>query len=143
MPRFEIKVASRPDIKVPGFSTDQMQEIGQYAVDVMKERVAQGVDVLGEPAKPLQPKYAERKRKAGKQPIRDIRLTGNTLGSMQVDPGVTASHVNVKIRGATPYRKAIFNQNIDPWFGLSDTDDDRVLEKAQALFAQNIHEAFR
>ena len=142
MPRFEIKVPHRPDIKVPGFTTDQMHEIGQRAVEVMKERVAQGVDVLDQPAKPLQPKYAERKRKAGKQPIRDIRFTGNTLGSLQVDEA-NDTHVHVKIQGATPFRKALFNQNLDPWFGLSDHDDDLVLETAQAIFALNIQEALK
>lgn len=143
MPRFEIKVAKRPNITVPGFTTAQMGEIGQHAIEVSKERTATATNVLDQPAKPLSPKYAERKIKKGRQPIRDIRFTGNTLGSMQVIE-VGPGHVKVGIRGSTPFRKALFNQNIDPWFGLSEHDDQRVLnEKVRPLFSQNLADALK
>lgn len=143
MPRFEIKVSKRPNIQVSAFTEQQMQNIGEFAVEAMKERVATATDVLDKPAKPLQPKYAQQKIKKGKQPVRDIRLTGNTLGSVQVIEH-DATHVKIGIRGSTPYRKAIFNQNIDPWFGLSEKDDDRVLaEKVQPIFAQNLKDVLK
>lgn len=143
MPRFEIKVQRRPVIQAPTFHAGQMQEIGEFAVAIIKERVAGGTDVFDKPAKPLQPKYALRKAKKGLPAIRDIRYTGNTLGSMQVIE-VDDTHVKVGIRGVTPYKKALFNQNIDPWFGLSDTDHDRVFnEKVRPLFAQDLKDVLK
>jgi hypothetical protein len=73
MPRFEIKtkyqgpvftktgVVDRA-IRVPAFTAEQMEEIGRFSAQVMKERLAQAIDVLDQPAKPLQPKYAREKR---------------------------------------------------------------------------------
>lgn len=143
MPRFEIKVTRRPNIESPAFNEQQMREIGQAAIDVMKERLATATDVFDKPAPPLQKGYAKQKAKKGKQPIRDIRLTGNTLGSVQVTEADSA-HVKIKIRGVTPYKKAIFNQNIDPWFGLSEKDDERLLEETvRPIFAQNIQDALK
>jgi hypothetical protein len=138
MPRFEIQVKSRPSIEAPTFSAEQMRQIGEHAIQVMKNRLHAGVDVLDQPARPLGEKYAKRKARLGKQPIRDILLTGNTLGSVQVTES-GEGHVKVSIKGATPFRKAIFNQNQDPWFGLSDTDDERLLgETIAPIFAQNV-----
>lgn len=138
MPQYTINVPKRPDIRVPGFTGEQMQAIGEHAIQVIEERVATGTDVFDKPAKPLQPKYAKRKIAKGLPAVRDIRFTGNTLGSVQVIES-DASHVKVGIRGATPFRKALFNQNIDPWFGLSQTDDTRVLDEAvRPLFSANL-----
>jgi hypothetical protein len=143
MPRFEIKVKHQPEIKVPAFTSEQMQEIGTFAVQVIKERVAGQKDVFDAPAKPLQPKYAKRKAAKGLQPVRDLRFTGNMLGSVQVDnENVDATHVTVRVKGSTPFRKGIFNQNIDPWFGLSNNDDHRVLdEKVRPIFSRNLKDS--
>jgi len=141
MPRFEIKVKRRPIIGSPTFSGEQMQEIGAFAVEVMKERTARATDVFDQPAKPLQDKYAKRKIKKGLAPVRDIHLTGKTLAAVQILE-VDETHVRVGIKGSDEFRKALFNQNIDPWFGLSDHDDERVLrEKVAPLFSQNIADA--
>lgn len=140
MPRFEIK-AKQPDIVAPKFTSEQMAEIAAYSVQVMKERDAQAIDVLDQPAKPLQPKYAERKAKKGRASVRDLRLTGNLLGSIHVVES-DATHAKVKVEGSTPYRKGIFNQHIDPWFGLSHHDDQRVMdEKVRPIFSQNLKDA--
>jgi hypothetical protein len=141
MPRFEIKVKHQPEIKVPAFTSEQMQEIGTFAVQVIKDRVAGQKDVFDAPAKPLQPKYAKRKAAKGLPPVRDLRFTGNMLGSVQVVES-DETHVKVGIKGSTPFRKGIFNQNIDPWFGLSNNDDHRVLdEKVRPIFAQNLKDS--
>jgi hypothetical protein len=149
MPRFEIKtkyqgpvftktgVVDRA-IRVPAFTAEQMREIAQYSVQVMKERNAQAIDVLDQPAKPLRPKYGKRKAAKGLPAVRNLRLTGNLLGSIHVTEA-DATHAKVKVEGVTPFRKGIYNQNIDPWFGLSNHDDQRVLnEKVKPMFAQNL-----
>jgi len=152
MPRFEIKtsgtLAARTGVvdrvfRAPKFSSGQMNEIANFAVQVIKERDAKGIDVLDQPAKPLQPKYAKRKAAKGLPAVRDERFTGNMLGSIHVTEA-DETHARVKIEGATPQKKAIFTQNIDPWFGLSNDDQGRVLnEKVRPIFAQNIEDAFK
>lgn len=143
MPRFEIKIAHEPNIKVPTFSEQQMTEIGNYAIQVMKERTLSSTDVFDRPAKPLQPKYAKRKEKKGLPPVRDIKFTGVTQTSIKV-LDADESHVKVGFSNSVAFRKALFNQNIDPWFGLSGHDDERVLhEKVQPLFSQNVADAVK
>jgi hypothetical protein len=140
MPRYEIKVTHEPKIEAPKFTAEQMESFGRYSMQVMKERLAQAIDVFDRPAKPLQPKYAKRKSAKGLPAVRDLRLTGNMLGSIHVK-NADSTHVTVKVEGATPFRKGIFNQNIDPWFGLSSHDDQRVLkEKVQPIFSQNLND---
>lgn len=140
MPRYEIKVSSRPKIETPTFSTAQMEGFGQSAVQIMKERNATGVDIFDQPAKPLQPKYVKQKSKKGLPPVRDLRYSGNLLGSVQVLEASEA-HVRVGIKGSTPFRKGLFNQNIDPWFGVSPHDEARLLEeKVRPTFAKNIQD---
>lgn len=143
MPRFEIKVRKEPTIEAPKFRADQMKEIADFAVQVIKERDAKGFDVLDQPSKPLQPKYAKRKAAKGLPAVRDERFTGNMLGAIHVTEA-DETHAKIKIEGATPQKKAIFTQNIDPWYGLSDNDQSRVLnEKVRPIFAQNIEDAFK
>jgi hypothetical protein len=140
MARFDIRVTSRPHIEAPEFSADQMHAIADYGIEVMKDRLHRGVNVFDQPAKPLGEKYARRKSRLGKQPVRDMLLTGNTVGSIQTLE-FSANHAKISIKGSTPYQKALFNQNIDPEFGLSDNDEVRLLtEKIQPAFAANISE---
>jgi hypothetical protein len=107
----------------------------------MKDRLATGSDVLDQPAKPLGKGYAKQKLKKGKQAIRDLRYSGNLLGSIHVVDSAS-DHVAVKVEGFTPFRKGIINQHIDPWFGLSRHDDERLFrEVIQPIFAKNIEDA--
>lgn len=143
MPRYEIKTTKQPNIVAPKFTSEQMHEIGDFSVQVMKERNAQAIDVLDEPAKPLQPKYEKHKEAKGLPGVRDLRLTGNMLGSVHLVES-DASHARVKLEGSTPIRKGIANQNIDPWFGLSHHDDQRVMdEKVRPIFAANLEDMLK
>ena len=138
MPRITINVTNRPDIKMPSFTTEQMSSIGAFAIEVLKERNATGIDIFDRPSEPLQPKYAKQKERKGLQPIRDLRLTGNMLGSVQATE-TADDHVKIQVRGSTPFRKGIFNQNIDPWFGLSPHDEQRLMnERVRPIFAKNV-----
>jgi hypothetical protein len=140
MPRVTINITHRPNIVAPLFTEAQMREIGDYALVAMKERVASGTDVFDQPAPPLTEKYRKRKAAKGKSQIRDIQLTGLTLGATKVLEA-DASHARIGVSGTVQYRKALFNQNIDPWFGLSGRDDDKVLNGVvRPLFNQNLND---
>jgi hypothetical protein len=138
MPRFEIKVTHEPNVQVPGFTREQMEQIGQFAASVMKERVAEQVDVLDRPAPPLRPKYRRQKERKGLPPVRDLRYTGDMLAAMQILESSDA-HVKIGLKGTKSYRKGLFNQNIDPWFGVSTTDDAKILTGiVEPIFHKNI-----
>jgi hypothetical protein len=138
MPRFEIKVTHEPNVQVPGFTREQMEQIGQFAASVMKERVAEQVDVLDRPAPPLRPKYRRQKERKGLPPVRDLRYTGDMLAAMQILESSDA-HVKIGLKGTKSYRKGLFNQNIDPWFGVSTTDDTKILSGiVEPIFHKNI-----
>lgn len=47
-----------------------------------KVRLSRGLDQNDQPAKPLSRSYSRRKRREGKPPIRDLRLTGDLLDNL-------------------------------------------------------------
>jgi hypothetical protein len=142
MPKFKIVVLKRPNLKLPGFFTAaQMREIGAEAIAAMKARNARAQDVFDAENQPLSKKYGQRKVREGAKPVRDLRLTGELMDSLQV---TEASSGEAKIAVVGPaYRKGLFNQNRDsghaPWFGIS--PDDRishVMPLAQRIFGDNV-----
>lgn len=142
MPRYTIsmKGAAEPHIPNLAFSSDQMTEIGEYDVGIMKDRIGELRDVYDEPTPPLTQKYARRKVAKGLPPERDLTYSGIMLRALQVLEA-DETHVTVGLRGSIPFRKALFNQNIDPWFGMSDRDEVRLLdEKIYPVFEQNLAE---
>lgn len=149
MPKFTINASRKgpiftaDGIKVPVFSTEDMTHIGEAAIEQMKHRSGDEQDVFDAPAPPLKPKYAKQKARKGLAGVRDLRYSGNMLGSMQILE-VDKQHCKVGFKGSTPYRKAIFNQNIDPFFGLSTTDEEHLMEHTiRPLFHQNIEDALK
>ena len=154
MPKYTIKlnatgplftktgVAER-SIRVPTFTAEQMKEIGEYDVGLIKDRVSQLQDVYDRPEPELSPKYARRKQSKGLPPVRDLFYSGIMLSALQILES-DESHVKIGIKGAVPFRKALFNQNVDPWFGLSGRDEERLMEeKVRPLFNQNIQDLLR
>jgi hypothetical protein len=69
-----------------------------------------------------------------------LRFSGNLLGSTQVTQSDSDS-VTVSVRGSTPYRKGILNQNIDPWFGISPDNETDILQDVQRVFSDNVRKA--
>lgn len=142
MPRYTIKLQgpTEPNIPKITFTADQMTAIGEYDVGIMKDRIGDLRDVYDEPTRALTPKYARRKASKGLPPERDLTYSGIMLRALQVLEA-DESQVKVGLKGAIPFRKALFNQNIDPWFGLSTRDEVRLMEeKIRPLFMQNIAE---
>jgi hypothetical protein len=157
MPSYKINVSKRPDIKIPGFTGEQMHEIGERAIEVIKERLHSGVNVFDQTAKPLariekirkgkvvssREAYAKYKQRIGRQPIRDLLLKGDLQKSIEVN-NATENHVKVAIKDSKQYAIGILNQNIDPWFGLSEKDDVRITDEVvRPLFSLNLADALK
>lgn len=119
------------------FDRHQMSDIGQTAVDSELERLARGVDSNDQPAPPLNPRYEKRKIKAGATPIRDMRLTGQTLDSFGV---LNADENSASVGFASDIAeiKAGRAQRIAPMIGLSPTDEAATVKKAEQHFAENV-----
>lgn len=67
-----------------GFRTQQMLQIGQFAIQVIRERLAKGIGSDDAAMKPLKPGYQKWKQKIGLPPIRDLIGPGATLYSRTV-----------------------------------------------------------
>lgn len=118
-----------------------MLELGNTVLKSVKERIHKGLDVNEQYAKPLKPTthvdksgaladlvpYPVQKQRKGRQPIRDLTMTGALMNSVQVilasdDRCVIASNNAVK-------DKVLHKNNLrSPQFGLSNTDH-QVMEK--------------
>lgn len=75
---------SHARITLSPFTSEQMADIGDVVLTSIKDRIVQAVDTNDNQAKPLTDKYAKRKMKYGRSPVRDWTFTGRTLGSLKV-----------------------------------------------------------
>lgn len=154
MPKYEIKLNTTGPLftktgvvdrafRAPSFTADQMRAIGEYDIEIMKGRVGELRDVYDEPAPPLTQKYARRKASKGLPPERNLSYTGIMLKGLDILES-DETHVKVGLKGSPQFRKALFNQNIDPWFGLSGHDEEKLMEeKIRPLFQQNIDDLLK
>jgi hypothetical protein len=154
MPRLDILVRSRPDIKgLVGqcmLTKPQMAQLGAYADEIITKRVdsATPQNVFGETRPDLSPSYKRRKMREGRRGVRDMRRTGKTLAAMKVirtDQKNGEVSAVVGFDNSQAYKKALFNQNIDPWFSLNDPDpnvigfeEEKVITRAADLFEFNV-----
>jgi hypothetical protein len=80
-----------------------MMGIGQVMLDAKLDRIRQARDSNDGPAPPLVDRYARRKIRRGRAPIRDWTWRGLTLGSAKVktasDDRVTIGFVNAQADG--------------------------------------------
>jgi hypothetical protein len=143
----EIRVKLRPDIsglvKECMLTVPQISQVGDYADDLMDRRVDTGtpMNIFGQPRPPLAEKYAERKRRSGRRPVRDMRKTGATLAAknvLQAEADASGVTATVGIRGSKEYLKALFAQNVDPWFGLTPREVRLVQDRADNILDFNI-----
>ena len=86
-----------------GFRKYQMLTLGQFAIDTIKVRVAQGIGSSDAPMKPLVERYKDRKTKYGLNPIRDLYGPGQTTYKKRVydkDAGRVFRTMQTKGNGA-------------------------------------------
>lgn len=129
-----------PDLGEIELKQYQFVQLGDELTILIKERLALGLDRYGNPMRPLAPKYAKYKRQKGGSGIRDMRLTGNMLGSFGVVDS-SDSHVSVSFRGATPQLKARFRQSHDAFLGLTPLEAAQADQKVTGYIVQNLRSA--
>lgn len=119
------------------FDRDQMADIAQVAADSELDRLSRGVDANDQPARPLNPRYEKQKTNAGALPIRDMRLTSQTLDSFGV---VNADENSASVGFASDLAeiKAERAQRIAPMIGLSPHDEEVTVKRAEEHFADNV-----
>ena len=122
------------------FSAGRMNTVGQAAVDSSRARILAGLNVHDAPALPLSPKYAKRKVRAGQPPIRNWKLTGALLASMDVQ----RTEVNSVSFGFTSadtiklQKLAAWNQNREQIMGVSPRDQANIDTSLQSEFSDEV-----
>jgi hypothetical protein len=130
---------------------ERMQEIGEFAIRTVKDRVAQGIGSDDAPMPPLKVSrragidvnihgkqrtirsYAQWKSAHGLKPIRDLMGAGadggNMLDNLSVRT-VSGSSATISLTARKARAKALANERRAPWLSFSDSD-----QKAIAAFA--------
>lgn len=85
------------EIDLRTFSDEELQAIGETAVDAIRDRWARGHNVQDLPAKPLTEPYKRRKLRRGLQGIRDWNFSGELGRSLSADVKGDEIEINVGI----------------------------------------------
>jgi hypothetical protein len=113
-------------------SAEQMARVGERVIaEVVRARIAKGINVNDGPAKPLSKtgqrrnRYFYIKRAKGLPTIRDLVYTGRTMAALGV---VSARSNQVRLGFNNPRAAAIayFNQRRDPMFWFSPEDQRKI-----------------
>lgn len=144
-----------------GFTELQMFALGNFGVEVIKERVSRAIGSDDAPMPALKSRkakrwsksqkryveygreskfsYANRKKDAGLQPIRDLRVSGDMLDDFSVR-SVSASEVRMDITTAESRMKARVNEIRAPWFGWSPSDMVKLIARARQMFGDMVQD---
>lgn len=103
-----------------------MGQVGAFINLQIKARTAKGVDVDGRPFDGYTPAYRKRRQDAGHPARVNLFFTGSMFGALTYDAEkyqVTSFFMNTvdKFGGRNP-EKAFFNDQLRPFFGLSQLD---------------------
>ena len=130
------KLADRLDKALDQIAFDA----AQYALAIIRLRIAKGIGAEDRQMKPYTPEYAEKKQQLGRRAeIRDLTLTGRMLGGLHVakkGPKLAA----IEFADARSKVLALSNQRVDPWFGLSPQDQEKVRAYVEQRLAQLFEE---
>src|SRR4030095_1477667 len=137
--QFRIKIKATGKLKAPKVTTAEYRELGNAMVANMKKRIARGINADNMPAAPLSPLYAKYKARARhtRRPIRDMFLTGLTLGSYQVQRA-WGGVIRAERSNQTARKRAFINQHLEPMFGFTDSEAEAVVKRARQLFGRKI-----
>jgi phage gpG-like protein len=121
-----------------------MGQVGALVNLRIKMRTARGIDVKGRPFKSYTPEYRKRRSKEG-HPVNNPNLffTGSMFSALTYDAEkyqVTSYFMNTvdKFGGRNP-AKAFFNDEIRPFFGLSEID----ISEVEALVQDHLKQLLR
>ena len=143
-----------------GFNELQMLVLGNYGVQVIKDRVSRGIGSNDAPMSALKLSrkkrwsqkhqkwveygepdqgYAKIKRAAGQPAIRNLMLTGKMLGDFSVR-SVSASEVRMDITTNESRMKARTNEIRAPWWGWSAGDLVKLVKRSRELFGDMVQD---
>ena len=102
---FTVKSSIR--IQNPGFPAAEMRANMMLVRDVVRARILSGVNLQDTGARPLAPGYARYKVRHGASPVRNWRLTGALMNSMDVTRA-TDGYATIGFRGEDQRIRARF-----------------------------------
>jgi hypothetical protein len=140
--KFQIKVEQSGELAPPILTDGQLQNIGLLMVTAQKQRWKQSIDSTGATARPLAPMTAKLKRKAGRNPKRDMYMTGVTIRDFDVlvaTAGVIVAG-NKSSEAELHARKA---QAFDEMIGLAPTDQAIVEAAVERAYEDYIVTSWR
>lgn len=152
MPTFSISMTKVPEFPDVSFTEQQMRTLAGDVQEQMRARILRGVNLSDAPAKPLSERYAKRKQRRGRAPIRDWTFTGDTMRNLKImETSKKSTEVGFDWRAAVsggkgrpgPFQKALFQQNREPMFGLSPQNEQAVGRKVAEIFESNVKGAGR
>lgn len=106
-------------------------ELAQGQIVNMRQRLQSGIGVNDGPMPPYTPKYAKQKGRSGP---RDLLVTGSMLRAMIARRNGHA--VDIVFANAKEARKAFYNHQRYPWFGVSPKDRAKLASLLQRIAAQ-------
>ena len=135
--QIKLKIHGKGELRMKQLPAAEWRKLGEAMLAANKRRILKGVNAEGQPAKPLAPKYARIKRKQLRisRPIRDMRLTGETLLSYQV---VRASGgiIRCEPKTAQGRKKAFFCQRLEPMIGFTDYEEAAVMRTVRSMLGR-------
>jgi hypothetical protein len=140
--KFQIKVEQSGELAPPILTDAQLMAIGKVMVDAQKDRWSHAIDSTGATAKPLAPKTAKLKAKAGRNPVRDMYMTGLTRANFDVEIATAGVIVagNTSSQAQMHARKA---QAFDEMIGLAPTDQAIVEAAVEQAYEDYIQTSWR
>lgn len=122
-----------------GFTKYQMLQLGQFGLNDLKARVERGLGADDSKMKPLNRGYAIQKTKAGKGNVRNMLFTGAMLDNLSIRYA-DAQQVKISLTARLQRVKASANEKLQPWLQWSDSNQKKIIEKAQESFKQNVEQ---
>ena len=119
------------------YDVEQMMQLAQFGVDVIKRRVSLGIGSADGTMPGLKRGYAIRKQRAGAGNRRNLQLTGAMLSNFTVR-SVSATRATMGITSQKERIKALANERRAPWFGWSARDLVELIKLAEILWKVNV-----
>lgn len=119
------------------FDRRDLVKIGAKAIETIQKRCARGMNINDRPAKPLSSRYRAKKARMGQPPIRNLMFSGSMLGALTVVEA-TNDRVTVGFTRQAELVKAQKNDARSPWFGLSKSDEAKVVRFADDILARKV-----
>lgn len=114
------------------FTRQDMIKVGARAVQSIQERVGKGLGTRDRPMRPLSASYRTKKTGMGQPGIRNLMFSGSMLGALTLVE-VTNKKAVIGFTKRSEQAKAVANELRSPWYGLSKSDEQNVLNYADRL----------